>query len=159
SSASASCCRATCPTPSARRRAATSTPAARSPNPTARNACPSCGRASPGTGCRAITGGRPRHSSGASFVDPREDRATGVASPQRSALRREALEVVDADHLFDLGHLLGDLLEAVAAQVLAFALLHLVAHLLELLGRQQMAQGGEKVGLLARRMRAVHGGE
>ena len=76
-----------------------------------------------------------------------------------SALRREHVEIVDADHGFDLGHLLGHLLEAIGAEGLALALLHLVGDAVIFIAGHELAQGGEEVGRLARLVRAVHGDE
>jgi len=68
SSANASCCRATCPTRSARPRAATSTPAARSRVPIARSARRCSKRSARGTGRRVTTGtNAPLH--GAIFLE------------------------------------------------------------------------------------------
>ena len=70
---------------------------------------------------------------------------TGVGQPQGLAvtLRREHVEVVDADHGLDLGDLLGDLLETVGAEGLALTFFHLVGHVSVFVGGHEVAQGGE----------------
>src|SRR5882757_10497167 len=84
--------------------------------------------------------------------------ALGIVPLQGLALtlRREHVEVVDADHGLDLGDRLGDLLETAGAESLPFALLHLVGDAFVFVAGDKLAQGGEQVRLLARGMRAIH---
>ena len=57
------------------------------------------------------------------------------------------------------GHLFDDLLESLGAEAAVFLLFELVAQFVELLGRQNLSQGGKEHGVFAGRVGAIHADE
>src|SRR5262249_7141833 len=70
--------------------------------------------------------------------------------------RREARQVVDAERLLEARDVRDGVLEAVVAEERVLAFLELLAQLVVGLAAEELAEGGEEHGVLARGVRAVH---